>query len=115
MVESLRDAESSLKREKVARDNLERLSAMAPPALGVRFTLVVELSNVLCLQERFDEATAMLDEGRRRLAASSGSEEALARVDVLRGAVLARSGQARKALPILEAVATNRFSGAGYY
>jgi hypothetical protein len=66
------------------------------------------MSNTLCRQDRFAEATAMLEEQRRLLVTRGGSGRYLVRLDALRGAVLARSGNAREALPILETVATNR-------
>ena len=72
--------------------------------------LVGELSNTLCRQDRFAEATAMLEEQGRWLKTRGGSGTDQVRLDALRGAVLARSGNAREALPILEAVATNRLS-----
>jgi hypothetical protein len=68
--------------------------------------LVEQLSNALCGQNRFAEATAMLEEKRRILAADDGALEGnLLHLDALRGAVLARSGNPRAALPILEALA----------
>ena len=52
----------------------------------------------------------MLEEQGRWLKTRGGSGTDQVRLDALRGAVLARSGNAGEALPILEAVATNRLS-----
>ena len=52
----------------------------------------------------------MLEEQRRLLVTHGGSGTYLVRLDALRGAVLARSGNAREALPILEEVATSPLS-----
>jgi len=96
--------------EQVARENLGKPRCLDPEVRAEYLKLVAEMSNTLCRQGRFAEATAMLEEQRRLLVTRSGSGTDLVRLDALRGAVLARSGNAREALPILEAVATNRLS-----
>ncbi len=96
--------------EQVARENLGKPRCLDPEVRAEYLKLVVELSNTLCRQDRFAEATAMLEEQRRLLVTRGGSGTYLVRLDALRGAVLARSGRAQEALPILEAVATNRLS-----
>ncbi len=96
--------------EQVARDSLGKLSALDPEVRDDYWKLVGELSNTLCRQDRFAKATAMLEEQRRWLATHGGSGTDQLRLEALRGAVLARSGSAREALPILEAAATNRLS-----
>jgi hypothetical protein len=98
--------------EQVAGENLGEPSDPVPEARSRYLGMVAELSNTLCRQDRFAEASARLEEQRQSLAAAGGSEEELVRLDALRGAVLARSGNGQEALPILEAVATNRLSGA---
>ena len=55
----------------------------------------------------------MLEEQGRWLKTHGGSPADQVRLEALRGEVLARSGNAREALPILEAVATNPLSGVG--
>lgn len=52
----------------------------------------------------------MLEEQGRWLKTHGGSPTDQVRLDALRGEILARSGNAREALPILEAVATNPLS-----
>ena len=52
----------------------------------------------------------MLEEQGRWLKTHGGSPTDQVRLDALRGEILARSGYVREALPILEAVATNRLS-----
>src|SRR5260221_11603217 len=68
------------------------------------------LGNFLCLQDWFGEAIRMLEEQRRLVAASGGTEADLLKVDVLRGDVLARSGNAGEALKVFVKVAANRLS-----
>jgi hypothetical protein len=96
--------------EQVARENLGKPKHLDPEVRADYLELVAEMSNTPCRQDRFAEATAMLEEQRRLLVTRGGSGTSLVRLDALRGAVLARSGNAREALPILEAVATNRLS-----
>jgi len=96
--------------ERVAREYLGKPSYLAPEVRPEYLKLVAELSNTLCRQDRFGEATAMLEEQRRLLVTEASAGTSLVRLDALRGAVLARSGNAREALPILEAVATNHLS-----
>jgi serine/threonine protein kinase len=96
--------------ERVAREYLGKPRYLDPEVRAEYLKLVAEMSNTLCRQGRFAEATAMLEEQRPLLVTHGGSGTDLVRLDALRGAVLARSGNAREALPILEAVATNRLS-----
>jgi len=77
--------------------------------------LVWQLSNTLCRQDKFTEATAMLEEQGRWLKTHGGSPMDQVGLEAGRGAVLARSGNAREALPILEAVASNRLSTVDYW
>lgn len=77
---------------------------------GGYLVLVGELSNTLCQQDRFAAATALLEEQGRWLKTHGGSPMEQVRLEALRGEVLARSANAREALPFLEAVATNRLS-----
>jgi tetratricopeptide (TPR) repeat protein len=96
--------------ERVAREYMGKPRCLDPEVRAEYLKLVAEMSNTLCRQDRFAEATTMLEEQRRLLVTRGGSATYLVRLDALRGAVLARSGNAREALPILEAVATNRLS-----
>jgi serine/threonine protein kinase/tetratricopeptide (TPR) repeat protein len=100
--------------EQVARETLAKIPALDPEARDDYGWLVGELSSTLCQQDRFAEATALLEEQGRWLKTRGGSGADQVRLDALRGAVLARSGNAREALPILEAVATNRLSNNVY-
>jgi serine/threonine protein kinase len=96
--------------EQAARETLAKIPALDAHVREVYWELVSELSNTLFRQDRFTEATAMLEEQGRWLKTHGGSERDQVGVDAGRAAVLARSGNAREALPILEAVATSRFS-----
>ena len=96
--------------EQVARETLAKMPDLAAEVQDDYWALVGELSNTLCRQDRFTEATAMLVEQGRWLKAHGGSGTGQVRLDALRGEVLARSGNAREALPILEAVANNPLS-----
>ena len=96
--------------EQVARESLGKLSTLDSDVRGGYWTLIEELNNILCRQDRFTEATTLLEEQGRWLKTHGGSPTDQVRLDALRGEVLARSGNAREALPILEAVATNQLS-----
>ncbi len=96
--------------EQVARESLGKLSTLGLGVPSGYWTLIEELNNILCRQDRFTEATAMLEEQGRWLKTHGGSPTDQVRLDALRGEILARSSNAREALPILEAVATNRLS-----
>ena len=96
--------------ERFARETLGKIPSLNPEVRDYYTQLVGQLSNTLCRHDRFAEATAMLEEQGRWLKTHGGSPTDQVRLDALRGAVLARSGKAREALPILEAVATNRLS-----
>lgn len=96
--------------EQFARATLAKLPSLDSEVRDDYWRLVGELSNTLCRQDRFAEATAMLEEQGRWLKTHGGSPTDQVRLEALRGEVLARSGNAREALPILEAVATNRLS-----
>ncbi len=96
--------------EEIVRENLKWPPGTDLDAREGYLLLVDSLTDALCIQDRFADATRMLEEQRRLLASRGGSEADLIRVDALRGAVLARSGNAREALPIFAALATNRLS-----
>ena len=97
--------------EQVALDRLAKLSALDAEARDDYGALVKELSDTLCRQDRFAEATAMLEEQGRWLKTHGGSGMDQVRLDALRGAVLGRSGNGREALAILETAAANPLSG----
>lgn len=99
--------------ERFARGTLAKLPSLDSEVRDDYWALVSELNNTLCRQDRFAEATAMLEEQGRWLKTHGGSPADQVRLEALRGEVLARSGNAREALPILEAVATNPLSGVG--
>ena len=80
--------------EQVARESLGKLSALDAEVRDDYWALIGELSNTLCQQNRFGEATAMLDEQGRWLKTHGGSGTDKVRLDALRGAVLGRSGKA---------------------
>lgn len=96
--------------EQVARESLGKLSTLDSDVRDSYWSLIGEWNNILCRQDRFTEATRRLEEQRPWLKAHGGSLTDLVRLDALRGEDLARSGHAQEALPILEAVATNRLS-----
>jgi tetratricopeptide (TPR) repeat protein len=96
--------------EQFARETLAKLPSLDSEVRDGYRALVQELSNTLSGQDRFAEATAMLEEQGRWLKTHGGSPTDQVGLEALRGEVLARSGNAREALPILEAVATNRLS-----
>ena len=98
------------KAEQFARETLAKLPSLDSEVRDDYGKLVEELSNMLCRQDRFAEATAMLEEQGRWLKTHGGSPTDQVRMEALRGAVLARSGNAREALPILEAAAANPLS-----
>jgi serine/threonine protein kinase len=99
--------------EQVARETLAKIPALDAEVRDDYWDLLKELGNSLCLQDRFTEATAMLEEQGRWLKTHGGSGRDQARLDAGRGTVLARAGNAREALPILETVLANRFSSVG--
>jgi serine/threonine protein kinase len=94
--------------EQVALEYLGKPGYVAPEVRAEYLKLVAEMSNTLCRQGHFEAASRMLEEQRLLL---SGFAKDVVRLDALRGAVLARSGKAREALRILEAVATSPLSG----
>ncbi len=96
--------------EQVARESLGKLSTLDSDVRDSYWSLIGEWNNILCRQDRFTEATRRLEEQRPWLKAHGGSLTDQVRLDALRGEDLARSGHAQEALPILEAVATNRLS-----
>jgi serine/threonine protein kinase/tetratricopeptide (TPR) repeat protein len=96
--------------EEVARENLKPPSGADQDTWTAYLNLVQTLSNILCRQDRFGEALRMLEEQRRVLADRGGSETDLLKVDALRGAALARSGNAGEGLKVLVEVAANRHS-----
>jgi hypothetical protein len=65
------------------------------------------LASSLCQQKRFDEATALLREQKRELAAHGCPARDLLNITKKIGEVLARSGDAKEALPIMMSAATN--------
>ncbi|MFN0054925.1 MAG: serine/threonine-protein kinase [Planctomycetales bacterium] len=94
----------------VAREYLGNPGYLHREVRAQYLKLVAEMSNSLCRQGHFEVASKMLGEQRQLLETRGGSATDLVRLDALRGAVLARSGNAREALPILEAVATSPLS-----
>jgi hypothetical protein len=96
--------------ERFARESLAKLSTLDPDVRDGYWSLIGALNNILCRQDRFTEATTRLEEQGRWLKAHGGSPADQVLLDALRGSVLVRSGNTREAVPILEAVATNRLS-----
>lgn len=88
-----------------ARSKTRTVTGQRTPDAGL-----CRLSNTLCRHDRFAEATAMLEEQGPRLKTHGGLPTDQVRLDALRGEILARSGNPREALPILEAVTTHRLS-----
>jgi serine/threonine protein kinase len=96
--------------ERFARETLAKIPSLNSEMRDYYTQLVGELINTLCRLDHFSEATTLLEEQGRWLKTHGGSGTDQVRLDALRAEVLARSGNAQKALPILEAVATNPLS-----
>jgi tetratricopeptide (TPR) repeat protein len=96
--------------EEVVRENLQLPPDADGDTRAAYLELVGALVSILCQQDRFGEAIRMLDEQRRFLATSGGSKADLLKVDVLRGGILARSGNTGDALKVFVEVAANRLS-----
>lgn len=102
----------STRAEEVVRENLQLPPDADGDTRAAYLELVGALGDILCQQDRFGEALRMLEEQRRLLAASGGTEADLLNVDVRRGNVLARSGNAGEALKVFVGVAANPLSTA---
>ncbi len=99
--------------EEVARENLKLPPGADEDTRAAYLRLVRALGDILCQQGRFEEAIRMLEEQRRLLADSGGSEADILKVDVQHGDLLARSGNAGEALPVFVEVAAHRLSDVG--
>ena len=96
--------------EAVVRENLKLPQSADFEAREGYLLLVDSQNDALCRQDRFADATRMLAEQRRLLADRGGTEADLFKLEMLRGAVLARSGNTREALPVFSALAADRLS-----
>jgi hypothetical protein len=95
------------------RENLQLPPGADKEQRAEYIRLVGALSYYLCQQDRLGEALQMLEAQRRLLADSGGSEEDILKVDLMRGELLARSGNAEEALKIFLNAAANRRPDAG--
>ena len=98
--------------EEVVRENLQLPPDADADTRAAYLGLVEALGNVLCRQERFGEALRMLEEQRRLLAVSGGTEADMLKLGVLRGGVLGRSGNAVEALKVFVDLTANPLSTA---
>src|SRR5262249_40524016 len=93
--------------EKVARDGLLPPGKVTPDLAYLHYLMLLEITDTLCRQTRFADAAALLEEHKRELAATGCPPRILLALEKETGKVLARSGKASAALPILMSVATN--------
>ena len=97
--------------EAVVRENLDLSPNTQPAPLELHLKLVAQLASALCGQGRFAEASQLLAERWQWLGEHAGSAPAKFRLDALRGAVAARSGNLPEALQTYAALATNQLAG----
>lgn len=105
---ALADRGAAAEAEKVAREGLLLPESVTPDLAGLQVGLLSQLADALCNQKRFGEAESLLRDQKDELSARGdcppGSLHAIERQI---GEVLARSGNATEALPILMSVATD--------
>jgi tRNA A-37 threonylcarbamoyl transferase component Bud32 len=105
LAQALSDRGAVVEAEKLTREGLLPPSKVSPEAAGLHFWLLREVVNALCRQKRFADAVSLLEEHERGLAAAGCPPRTLLFIRKAVGEVLARSGNAREALPILRAAA----------
>src|SRR5262245_66629654 len=93
--------------EKVLREGLLPPDRVTPDLMQGHVGMLSVLASALCQQRRFDEATALLQEQKRELAVHGCPPRELLNISKKIGEVLARSGNAKEALPIMMIAATN--------
>jgi hypothetical protein len=107
LAQALSDRRAWAEAEKVAREGLLPPGKVAPDLAYLHYLMLLEITGTLCRQTRFAEAESVLQEHRRGLAGKGCPPRVLLALEKESGKVLARSGKASEALPILMAVATN--------
>ncbi len=104
---ALADRGAAAEAEKVIREGLLPPKKLAPELMQGHIGMLSVLASALCQQKRFDEATSLLWEQKRELAAQGCPPRDLLNLLKKIGEVLARFGNAKEALPIMMTAATN--------
>jgi serine/threonine protein kinase/tetratricopeptide (TPR) repeat protein len=105
---ALADRGAAAEAEKVAREGLLPPDSVAPDRANLQVGLLSSLADALCNQKRFDEAESLLRDYKDELSARGDCPPGvLHAIEREIGAVLARSGNATEALPVLLSVATD--------
>jgi len=105
---ALADRGAAAEAEKVAREGLLPPESVTPDLAYLQVELLSTLADALCRQKRFAEAEFLLRDQKDELSARGDCPPgALLAIERQIGEVLARSGNATEALPILMSVATN--------
>jgi hypothetical protein len=111
LAQALSDRGAWAEAEKVARAGLlppsKVMSKMTPDMVYLHYFMLMEITGTLCRQTRFAEAESLLQTHGRELAATGCPPRVLLALQKESGKVLARSGKASEALPILMSVATS--------
>jgi len=105
LAQALAERGAVAEQEKVAREGLLPPADVTPDRAGLQVGLLATLADALCQQKRFAEAQSLVLEQKQELAARD--PRTLLWLDKLVGTVLARSGNAKEALPILMSVASD--------
>ena len=105
--QALTDRGAWAEAEKVAREGLLPPGKVTPDLAYLHYLMLVEITDALCSQTRFAEAESLLQKHKRELAAKDCPPRILLALEKEFAKVLARSGRASEALPILMSVATN--------
>jgi tRNA A-37 threonylcarbamoyl transferase component Bud32 len=98
--------------EKIARGGLIPLEQVSAQIVTGHVGMLSVLASVLCRQGRFDDAQSLLLEQKRALTSPSIPRRELLVLEKKIGEVLARAGNAEKALPILLSVAQSELGTA---
>ncbi len=105
LAQALAERGAVAEQEKVAREGLLPPADVTSDRAGLQVGALATLADALCQQKRFAEAQSLLLEQKQELAARD--PRTLLSLDKLVGTVLARSGNAKEALPILMSVAND--------
>lgn len=98
--------------EQIIREVLLSPEKVTPDLASSHVRGLSVLASALCQQQRFEEARELLLDQKHKLSARHLLPRDLLALEKKLGEVLARSGKAREALPILLSVATNTLSTA---
>jgi tetratricopeptide (TPR) repeat protein len=110
LAQALAERGAVAEQEKIAREGLLPPADVTPERAPMQVGSLITLADALCQQKRFAEAQALVLEQKQELAARDPRN--LLTLDKLTGTILARSGNAKEALPILISVANNSLSSA---